>query len=142
VIVVDTSVWVSAHQSEDVHFSESLSWYEFWTVRELELHFPLLVVPEIAGVLSRKGIPPADVAKSIGDLVGSRTSLLHELDLTNSLLAARVSASTGLKGADAVFVALAAWLDLPLVTWDRQQRERGSVFCRTMTPVEAREVHG
>jgi predicted nucleic acid-binding protein len=68
--------------------------------------------------------------------------LLHELDLTNSLLAARVSASTGLKGADAVFVALAAWLDLPLVTWDRQQRERGSVFCRTMTPVEAREVHG
>jgi hypothetical protein len=38
-------------------------------------------------------------------------------------------------------VALAAWLDLPLVSWDRQQRERGETFCRTMTPVEAMEMN-
>ena len=97
-IVVDTSVWVSAHQSEDAHFSESSPWYEFWTIRELELHFPLLVIPEIAGVLSRKGIPPADAAKSIGNIVGSRTIALHELDLTNALLAARVSANNANPG--------------------------------------------
>lgn len=139
-IVVDTSVWVSAHLSEDAHFSNSFRWYEFWIVRKRDLHFPMLVIPEIAGVLSRKGIAPADIAKSIGDIVGSRNISLHELDLTNSLLAARVSSITGLKGADAVFVALAAWLDLPLVSWDKQQRERGAAFCRTMTPAEAMEM--
>jgi hypothetical protein len=29
---------------------------------------------------------------------------------------------------------------VPLVTWDKQQRERCAVFCRTMTPVEAMEM--
>jgi predicted nucleic acid-binding protein len=47
-----------------------------------------------------------------------------------------------MKGTDAVFVALASQLDLPLVSWDRQQRERGAGFCRTMTPVEAMEENG
>jgi predicted nucleic acid-binding protein len=52
-----------------------------------------------------------------------------------------VAANVALRGSDALYVALATKLDLPLVTWDKQQRERGAVFCRTMTPVEAMELY-
>ncbi len=139
-IVVDTSVWVSAQLAEDVNFQESSAWYQMWGVRSLPMHFPTLLIPEFSAVLARRGVVPAEVANAVGNIVGRQTIALHELDVTSSLLAARVSSLPGLKGADAVFVALAAWLDLPLVTWDRQQRERGALFCRTMTPVEAMEM--
>lgn len=139
-IVVDTSVWVGTLIERDVHFAESAAWLDFCILRGVNIHFPSLVVPELAGVLARSGMLPSETAGEISKIVRHSTIRLHSLDLTNSLLAARVSAMTGLKGADAVFVALAAWLDLPLVTWDRQQRERGAAFCRTMTPAEAMEM--
>jgi predicted nucleic acid-binding protein len=53
------------------------------------------------------------------------------------MLAAEIARAAKIRGADAVFVALARGLDIPLVTWDKQQQERGGLFCRTMTPVEA-----
>lgn len=141
-IVVDTSVWVGTLLERDAHYAESSAWLDHCILRSLNFHFPLLILPEVAGVLARSGMPPVDTAGEISKIVNRSTIRLHPLDFTNSLLAARVSTSTGLKGADAVFVALAAWLDLPLVTWDRQQQERGGAFCRTMTPAEAMEVHG
>lgn len=141
-IVVDTSVLIGSLLATDAHFEESSAWGRYWFDRSYDAHFPMLILPELAGVLARSGTPIQRVVAAIAAIVERSTLHLHEQDLINSLLAARVATATGLKGADAVFVALAAWLDLPLVTWDRQQRERGSVFCRTMTPVEAMEVHG
>ena len=67
-------------------------------------------------------MPPVDTASEVSKIVGRSINRLHPLDFTNSLLAARVATASGLKGADAVFVALAAWLDLPLVTWDSNSR--------------------
>lgn len=139
-IVVDTSVWVSTLIERDVHHTESSAWLDRCIVRNVKLHFPLLILPEIAGVLARSGMSPVETAGEISKIVNRATIDLHPLDFTNSLLAARLATATRLKGADAVFVALAAWLDLPLVSWDRQQRERGTEFCRTMTPVDAMEM--
>ncbi|MEZ4530021.1 MAG: hypothetical protein R2855_03235 [Thermomicrobiales bacterium] len=65
---------------------------------------------------------------------------LHSISLPLGLLAADIARHASIRGSDAVFLALAATLDLPLVTWDKQQRERGRLFCRTMTPVEAMEM--
>jgi predicted nucleic acid-binding protein len=44
------------------------------------------------------------------------------------------AAARSLRGADAVYVALADLLDLPLVTWDREQRERAGRRVRVITP--------
>jgi len=41
-----------------------------------------------------------------------------------------------LKGSDAVYVALAQGLDVPLVTRDREQLARGSAVIQTITPEE------
>jgi predicted nucleic acid-binding protein len=115
-------------------------WLEHCIAHSLQIHFPLLIIPELAGVLSRSGISTVEIADEIDKIVQRSTIHLHGLDFTHSLLAARVASISGLKGADAVFVALAANLGIPLVTWDKQQRERGAMFCRTMTPVEVMEM--
>ncbi|MSQ13676.1 MAG: hypothetical protein EXR47_06065 [Dehalococcoidia bacterium] len=51
--------------------------------------------------------------------------------------AANVASTLRLRGADAVYVALARRLGMPLVTWDREQRGRVAPTICTMTPAEA-----
>ena len=62
------------------------------------------------------------------------------MDAEFTRFSAEVAVMSQLKGADAAFVALAAALEIPLLTWDKQQGERGARFCRTMTPVEAMAI--
>src|SRR5437773_1369529 len=47
--------------------------------------------------------------------------------------AASLAADLRLRGADATYVAVADRLHLPLVTWDREQRERAKEAVRTVT---------
>jgi predicted nucleic acid-binding protein len=51
--------------------------------------------------------------------------------------AARVALATGIRGSDAIYVALAEQLNAPLVTWDRQQLERAGQIIDVLTPAEA-----
>ena len=48
--------------------------------------------------------------------------------------AAGLAADYGLRGADAVYVALAKQLNLPLATWDREQLQKASGIIKTQTP--------
>jgi predicted nucleic acid-binding protein len=140
VIVVDTSVWVGTLLATDASFAESSAWYAFWFARGHEIHFPNLILAELAGVLSRRGTPISAVSDLVNELIVRPAIHLHVPEQPLALLAADIASNAGLKGADATFVALASALDLPLITWDKQQREHGKMFCRTMTPVEAMEI--
>ncbi len=52
------------------------------------------------------------------------------------LLAAQVAADLPVRGADAVYIAAAQVLGLRLVTWDVEQRTRGSSVVPTFTPAD------
>lgn len=60
------------------------------------------------------------------DLVG--------LDAERSRRAAEIAAATGVRGAGAVYLELAVQRGDTLVTWDRQQLQRGSALARVETP--------
>jgi predicted nucleic acid-binding protein len=68
-------------------------------------------------------------------------ALFHLIDLDRDLIvaAADIAIDLRLRGANAVYVALARRLDLPLVTWDREQRERAGRIIDVLTPAEALE---
>lgn len=141
-IVLDTSVWVGFFLSSDAHHSQTVDWFDSWTLHASLIHIPMLCLAELAGALGRQGVELPVIGQTIAELVHRDVYQLHDLDLSTAQFSASIAASAGLKGADAVFVALTASLGLPLVTWDRQQRERGAIFCRTMTPVEGMEMAG
>ena len=61
---------------------------------------------------------------------------LASVDAELAQLGAELAADRHLRGADALYIALAHRLSVPLVTWDREQRERGQEVRAAWTPAE------
>lgn len=139
-IVVDTSIWLAGVLPADVHFRETQPFMDLVRFGDVRLHVPAHFPAEFAGVLSRIRAPEQVIADILEMISSIQLFTLHSISLPLGLLAADIARHARIRGSDAVFLALAATLDLPLVTWDKQQRERGRLFCRTMTPVEAMEM--
>jgi predicted nucleic acid-binding protein len=140
VIVLDASVWLSVLIMGDVFHSEARAWSNLLpnrrTVFAVPAHFPA----EVIGVLRRSNAQSVDIQEALDTITNEGPFAIHPISIELGLLAAEAARETATRGSDALYLALAAWLDVPLVTWDKQQRERGAVFCRTMTPVEAMEM--
>ena len=131
--VVDTSVWVSRFVPNDVHHQLSQRWLEGALTRGELLAAPALLLAEVAGAVSRRTGRPELAARAIDLLEQLPHSRLVTVDPQLASLAARLAGQHRLRGGDALYVALAQQLGFSLVTWDREQAERG----RTATPVFA-----
>ena len=135
--VVDASVWVSALAADDVNHRQSLAWMEHHLAAGGEVLAPTLVLVEVAAAMTRR---TGDATVGIG--AARRVRNLPELRLLPLLIAdgehaATVASERALRGADAVYVAMAQNMGVPLVTWDRQQRERASGVIDVLTPAVA-----
>ncbi|NCC36092.1 MAG: PIN domain-containing protein [Chloroflexia bacterium] len=98
---------------------------------------PFLVLPEIAGALSRSFRDPMRARLEVDLLRDLRHIQFVPLDATITHEAAELAADRALRGADAVYVAVARRYGCALVTLDREQRERAALVVRTLTPTEA-----
>ncbi len=123
-MVVDASVWVSVLVPQDVHHTQSRAWLEERMREGALLIAPVILLAEVGGAVARRtgesglGRRAAEVLLSLPNL------RLVPVDDRVGYEAARLAAQLGLRGADAVYVATAALLGVPLVTWDIEQRER------------------
>jgi predicted nucleic acid-binding protein len=61
------------------------------------------------------------------------------VDASLARLSADLAAQLQLGGADALYVALAQRLGIPLITWDREQLQRGLAAVTALTPDDALE---
>jgi predicted nucleic acid-binding protein len=124
-IVVDASVWVARLVSKDVFYKPVKEWMFVRLQEGDQFLAPSLLLAEIGGAVSRRTTPSLGL-KAIEQvqnlpglqLVEMEHFLLHE--------AAQLAAELGLRGADSTYVAVAARLDLPLVTLDIDQRDRAA----------------
>ena len=122
--VVDPSVWVSRFVPADVHHIVSRDWLRTQIHSGMLVVVPSIVLAEVSGALSRRTRVPSlglRVASAIRRIPGLR---LVSVGGALAQLAADVAANRGMRGADAVYVALVSHLNLPLVTWDQEQLER------------------
>ncbi len=134
--VVDASVWVSYFIKSEVAYTASRS----WVARQAEVGVPILgpshVLAEIAGAVSRR-TGHQDLGRVTSTLVSGLPGFrIVAIDQELADLSASVAATLQLRGADAVYVALALLADVPLVTWDKQQLTRGARVAQTLTPEE------
>jgi predicted nucleic acid-binding protein len=122
--VVDASVWVALSHSGDRHHRRCREWLSSSLADGSALAAPSLLLAEVAAALRRLTEDEALARESAEALVELELVELHPLTLERAVAAASVAAELGLRGADAVYVALADERREPLITLDRQQLER------------------
>ena len=132
--VVDASIWVSYFmQPEENHLAS-----RDWVSRQADAGIPILgpshVLAEISGAVTRRtgreelGLVSSTVISRLPDF------RLIPIDRELADVSASIAASVRLKGADAVYVALAMLMNSPLVTWDNEQLTRAAPIIETLTP--------
>ena len=124
-IVVDASVWVARLVSEDVFYGPVKEWMYARLEEDDQFLAPSLLLAEIGGAISRRTTPSlgSKAIEQVQSLPG-----LQLIEMEHALIrdAAQLAAELGLRGADSTYVAVAARLDLPLITLDVDQKERAA----------------
>ena len=134
--IVNASVWVSLLAADDVNHAASVQWFERQIAQGTPLAAPSLVLVEVAAAMARR---TGD--STAGDAAARRLRrmpelVLVELTIDRATRAASAATMLILRGADAVYAALAVELGFPLVTWDRQQRERSAALISVSSPAD------
>jgi predicted nucleic acid-binding protein len=136
-ITIDASVFISRLRLDDVAHFESRAFLEALPGRPLITILPTLVQPEITGAM-RRHTGDTQIARRALDVLDPLPNLnLAPVDRQLARDAAELAAESGVKGADAVYIATARLFDTTLVTLDAQQRDRAPSTVRALGPAEA-----
>lgn len=125
-VVVDASVWVSRLVESDEFHMPVKDWMNAQREQNTTFVSPSLLLAEVGGVISRVTGKPElglNAIRKIENLPDVRI-----VDMNKALIdeASRIAAKYGVRGADSVYIAVASTLNIPLVTFDIDQRERAS----------------
>ena len=132
--VVDASVWVARLVPQDVQYEATRRWLEATVARGGRLVSPILLLSEVSGAIARRTGDAELAERAVGRVLRVSTLGLVPTDPRLGRLAAQLAAELSLRGADALYVALAVHLQAPLVTWNRQQLERAGARVTVYTP--------
>jgi predicted nucleic acid-binding protein len=135
VIVVDASVFVSASLASDAHHQASIAWLSRWLARGDPLCAPMLLMVEMAAALARLTGNPLEGYRAVRTFRQIPQMQFFALDRQRGTAAVQMAAELRLRGADAMYLALARELAVPLVSWDAEQIARGTRFVTTFTPL-------
>ena len=125
-VVVDASVWVARLVPQDPFHPMVSDWMAARRAENTYLISPALLLPEVAGAIARR-TNDHDLAQRILEAL-QRLPGLRLIEMERGLVeaAGQLAAQLGLRGADAVYVAAAEYLNLPLCTLDEDQARRAA----------------
>lgn len=133
-VVVDASIWVSGFISEDVNHNISRLWIEQYITAGGLLIAPAFLLVEVAAAVSRQAGQPALGREAIKTLYYVGAMRFLSLDSAFVWTAVEVAADLQLRAGDATYVAVARQLNIPLVSWDREQLRKAGNLTTTYTP--------
>lgn len=133
-MIVDASVWVASVLKEDAHHEVSLAFMHRFVKERQIATLPLLAWAEIAGAVARRTGDTGRGLKTAGLLSAQAWVRGVPLDATLAGESMRLAAKLRLRGADAVYVALAATCREPLITLDAEMLERARDVAEVFTP--------
>ncbi|MGC8783845.1 MAG: type II toxin-antitoxin system VapC family toxin [Armatimonadota bacterium] len=123
-LVIDSNIFVSALDPNDVFHSDCYPVIERLLSREVEAVCPLLVLVEVTCVLRRRtGSEP--LARSVLRSLLQWPSI-EWLDITREAAehAAALGARTGVRAGDALILRVAEQYDIPLLTKDKEMKQK------------------
>jgi predicted nucleic acid-binding protein len=133
-VVVDASVWVSRLIPSDVNYDASYLWMEQYKITKKLIVSPAILLIEVAAAISRQTGNSNLAKEAVAKL--SDLSMIRIIPLDNTLihLSVDIAAKLQLRAADAIYVAVAKQLSVPLVSWDKEQLRKASSLLTTYTP--------
>lgn len=133
--MVDASVWVARLVSEDAFYEPVKKWIPKHVDTEDQFLAPSLLLAEVGGAISRRTTSSLGL-KAVEQL--QNLSGLQLIEMEHSLIqeAAQLADELRLRGADSVYVAVAARLDVPLATLDADQRGK-SIYRITVLDIDS-----
>jgi predicted nucleic acid-binding protein len=139
-LVLDASVWVNADSPAEPGHPHSRALLDALAASTSpSVAAPLLLPVEVAGVVSRTRAQP-ELAYEIAEAMLALPFVRWQaLDDSLGRRAFALAAAHRLRGADAIYAAVAALHDCPLVTLDQEQLRRLPPAVRTLTPQQACE---
>ena len=133
-MVVDASVIVSRLVPHDVHHQASRRWLERHVADDGLLIAPMVILPEVAGAVARRTGESRLARRAVDAVLRLPALRLVAVDDALARSAARLAGQLRVRGADALYIATAADLGLPLMTWDVEQRERAATVIEVSSP--------
>ncbi|MGH7301490.1 MAG: type II toxin-antitoxin system VapC family toxin [Candidatus Rokuibacteriota bacterium] len=131
---MDASVIVSRLVRHDANHEASRQWLTRHIAAGGLLITPALLLPEVAGAVARRTGRPRLARRAVNAVLRLPELRLVPVDDVLAREAASVAGTLRMRGADAVYIAIAAGLRLPLVTWDTEQRDRAARLVEVLIP--------
>ena len=122
--VIDASVYVALANDGDPYHDRCFKWFESSVREQQPMAAPGLLLVEVAASIRRLTGSSKLAHRVLSELQEDELIELYPLTAARSEAAAKLAASIGVRGADAVYLALAEELGEALITLDRQQLER------------------
>ena len=140
-MIVDASVWVANVLEVDTHHEISLAFMHRFVKERQTATLPLLVWAEIAGAVARR-TGDTDRGLKVATMISAQTWVRGvPLDAALANESMRLAAKLRLRGADAIYVALAATYREPLITLDSEMLERARAVAEVFTPEQGLQKH-
>jgi predicted nucleic acid-binding protein len=135
-MVLDASVVVSRLVPQDAHHVASRRWMVQHVAHGGLLIAPALLLPEVAAAIARRTGKPRLASRALAAVLRLPGLRLVVVDDVLARKAASLASQLRLRGADAVYIAAAVALRVPLVTWDVEQRDRAIPLVEVFAPGE------
>jgi predicted nucleic acid-binding protein len=134
---VDASVWVNGFDQREAGHATSRQLLEVLRTRALPIIVPNLVLAEVAGAISRTRHDPVQAAAFATTLGRLPNVTIVALDMTLGDQARALAAQHGLRGADAVYAAVAQQSGCTLISLDHEHLTRLGSMVTVQTPAVA-----
>jgi predicted nucleic acid-binding protein len=134
---IDASVFVNAFNPHEHGHADSLAFLNDIHERSVPVILPALVLTEVASAIARATDDDVGAIEFASTLAGLPHVTIVALTAAVAREAAQLAAMHRLRGADAVYAAIARRYATTLVTRDEQQRQRASDVVPCLTPQEA-----
>ena len=133
-LTLDANLFVARFREADAAHQDSVAFFEACERRRIQFFAPVILLGEVAGALARIRGESRFGEMAITRILAHSRLRLRQIDSAFAEVAARLAARRQIRGADALYLALAKETKTSLVTWEGELLEQSSAGFRVITP--------